>query len=99
MKTVKVSYLRKEFPMHHDTKFRLYVKHMITGEILCDELFDTHDDAHKRVDELFCWQYNSVIEKVDRFNGKPPRYDADKYYINIYWPISSYEDGVVDWNA
>lgn len=86
MKTVKVSYLRKEFPMHHDTKFRLYVKHMITGEILCDELFDTHDEVYKRESELFCWRHNSV-------------YDASKYYINIYWPISSYEDGVVDWNA
>ena len=99
MKTVKVSCLRKEFPMHHDTKFRLYVKEKVTGEILCDELFDTHDEVYKRQDDLFCWQYNSVIERVDRFNGKPPRYDASKYYINIYWPISSYEDGVVDWNA
>lgn len=45
MKTVKASYLRKEFPMHHDTKFRLYVKEKVTGEILCDELFNTHDDV------------------------------------------------------
>lgn len=86
MKTVKASYLRKEFPRHHDTKFRLYVKHMITGEILCDELFDTHDEVYERESELFCRQHNSV-------------YDPSEYYINIYWPISSYEDGVVDWNA
>ena len=97
--TVKASYLRKEFPMHHDTKFRLYVKEKLTGEILCDELFDTHDEVDKRESELFAWQYNSEIEKADRINGKPPKYDDRRYYINIYRPISSYEDSVIDWNA
>ena len=99
MKTVKASHLREVFSMHHDTKFRLYVKEKATGEILCDELFDTHDDVDKRQSELFCWQYNSVIERVDRINGKPPKYDSSKYYIDVYWPLSFYVDGVIDWNA
>lgn len=99
MKTVKASYLRKEFPMHHDTKFRLYIREKSTGEVLCDELFNTHEEVDKRKSELFCWQYNSVIERHDRRNGKPPKYDSEKYYIDVYWPISSYENGIVDWNA
>ena len=87
MKKVTASYLRKEFPEHHDTKFRLLVRKKYSHEVLCDELFESYEDVDSRTGSLFCYR-----------DGKPPRYDSRDYTVNIFHPLSEYEDGEIVWD-
>lgn len=84
MKKVTASYLRKEFPEHHDTKFRLLVYKKGSTDVLCDELFDSYEDADKRTSDLFCYR-----------DGESPKYNSADYIANIYYPLAAYEDGEI----
>ncbi len=79
--SIDIDRLRKEFPSHHDTKFRLLVRKKCSHEVLCDELFECYEDADRRTGSLFCYR-----------DGKPPKYDSHDYTIDIFHPLSEYED-------